>query len=91
MSPPTRVTERARERVAREFDTRGSGVCMAEVIEHLKRHNPELLDMALKCAGDPGESRQGPSDPGNRLDGGATAERGSRAQCSHSPTARRRP
>jgi hypothetical protein len=27
---------------------------MAEIIEHLKEHNPELLDMAAKCAADLG-------------------------------------
>jgi hypothetical protein len=47
-----RVTEKARERVAREFDTRGPDACMAQIIEHLERHNPELLDMAAKCAAD---------------------------------------
>jgi hypothetical protein len=52
MSLLPRVTERAREQVAREFDTRGPDVCMAEIIEHLRRHNPELLDMAAKCAAD---------------------------------------
>jgi hypothetical protein len=52
MSLLPRVTEKARELVAREFDTRGPEVCMAEVIEHLERHNPELLDMAAKCARD---------------------------------------
>src|SRR5882672_7410153 len=54
MSLLPRVTEKARELVAREFDTRGPDVCMAEVIEHLERHNPELLDMAAKCAADLG-------------------------------------
>jgi hypothetical protein len=49
-----RVTERARELVAREFDTRGPDVCMAEIVEHLERDNPELLDMAAKCAADLG-------------------------------------
>ncbi len=47
-----RVTEKARELVAREFDTRGPEVCMAEMIEHLEQHNPELLDMAARCATD---------------------------------------
>jgi hypothetical protein len=27
---------------------------MAEIIEHLEQHNPELLDMAAKCAADLG-------------------------------------
>ena len=52
MSLLPRVTEKARELVAREFDTRGPDICMAEVIEHLEQHNPELLDMAAKCAAD---------------------------------------
>ena len=50
MSLLPRVTGKARELVSREFDTRGPDVCLAEVIEHLERHNPELLDMAAKCA-----------------------------------------
>jgi hypothetical protein len=54
MSLLPRVTEKTRELVAREFDARGPDVCMTEVIEHLERHNPELLDMAAKCAGDLG-------------------------------------
>jgi hypothetical protein len=47
-----RVTGKVRELIAREFDTRGPEVCMAEVIEHLVQHNPELLDMAVRCAND---------------------------------------
>jgi hypothetical protein len=47
-----RVTEKAREQVAREFDARGPDACMAEIIGHLERHNPELLDMATKWASD---------------------------------------
>jgi hypothetical protein len=54
MSLLPRVTEKARELVAREFDARGPDVCMTEIIEHLERYNPELLDMAAKCAGDLG-------------------------------------
>jgi hypothetical protein len=52
MSFLPRVTEKARELVSREFDTRGPDVCMAELLEHLEQHNPELLDMASKCAAD---------------------------------------
>ena len=52
MSFLPRVTEKARELVSREFDTRGPDVCLAEVVEHLEQHNPELLDMAAKCAAD---------------------------------------
>jgi hypothetical protein len=54
MSLLPRVTEKARERVAREFDTRGPEACMAEIIGHLQRHNPELLNMAARCAADLG-------------------------------------
>ena len=52
MTSLPRVTEKVREQVALEFDTRGPDVCMAEIIEHLERHNPELLDMAARCAAD---------------------------------------
>lgn len=52
MSALPRVTEKARELVAREFDARGPDICMSEIIEHLALHNPELLDMAAKCAAD---------------------------------------
>jgi hypothetical protein len=49
-----RVTERTRERVAREFDDLGPDVCMNSIIRDLQRHNPELLDMASKWASDVG-------------------------------------
>jgi hypothetical protein len=52
MSLLPRVTEKARELVAREFDTRGPDVCAKEIIEHFERDNPELLNMAAKCAAD---------------------------------------
>ena len=54
MSLLPRVTEKTRELVAREFDTRGPDACTAEIIEHLEEHNPELLDMAARCAADLG-------------------------------------
>jgi hypothetical protein len=47
-----RVTEQDREAVTREFDDRGPAACMVEIVEHLKWHNPELLDVASKCAAD---------------------------------------
>jgi hypothetical protein len=53
-----RVTEETRELIAREFDTRGPDVCTAEVVAHLKQHNPELLDMATRCAADIGDSQK---------------------------------
>src|ERR1700720_2960576 len=62
MSLLPRVTEKARELIARELDARGPDVCMAEIIEHLERHNPELLDMAARCAADlkdPGKAMVG--------------------------------
>src|ERR1700720_301689 len=62
MSFLPRITEKARELVSREFDTRGPDVCMAEIIEHLERHNPELLDMAARCAADL-------KDPGKAMGG----------------------
>jgi hypothetical protein len=52
MSFVPRVTEKVRELVARDFDARGPDVCMAEIVKHLERHNPEILDMAVKCAAD---------------------------------------
>src|SRR6267143_1534905 len=52
MSLLPRITEKARELLSREFDARGPDVCLAEVIEHLEQHNPEVLDMAAKCAAD---------------------------------------
>ena len=51
-----RVTEKARELVAREFDARGPDACVAEIVEHLEQHNPEVLDMAVRCAADLGEA-----------------------------------
>ena len=44
------VTPLTRERIAREFDDRGPQACMAEIEDDLRRHNPELLDMASRCA-----------------------------------------
>ena len=54
MSLLPHVTEKARELVAREFDTRGPDVCVEEIIEHLEKDNPELSNMAAKCAADLG-------------------------------------
>lgn len=53
-----RVTEKARELVAREFDARGPNVCMIEILEHLQQHNPELLDIAAKWAADLGNGEK---------------------------------
>ena len=50
MSILPQVTELTRERVSREFDDLGPDACMAEITAELRRHNPELLDMAVKWA-----------------------------------------
>lgn len=55
MSTLPRVTDLTRERVAREFDDLGPEACVAEIIEDMKASNPELLDMAWRCADDVGE------------------------------------
>jgi hypothetical protein len=50
MSVLPRVTDPTRERISREFDNLGPDVCMADIRKDLDRHNPELLDMAIKWA-----------------------------------------
>ena len=50
MSVLPRVTDPTRERISREFDSLGPDVCMADIRKDLDRHNPELLDMAIKWA-----------------------------------------
>ena len=55
------LAEATRERIAREFDDRGPSACMAEILTDLKRNNPELLDIASRCAeslGDAGRIMQ---------------------------------
>lgn len=52
MSSLPRVTEHTREWVSREFDDLGPQACMADILEDFRGHNPELLDMARKCARD---------------------------------------
>jgi hypothetical protein len=54
MSSLPRVTPLTRERVAREFDDRGPEVCRTEITLELEANNPELLDMAARCARDVG-------------------------------------
>ena len=44
------VTEPTREQISREFDDLGPDVCMVDIRKDLDRHNPELLDMAIKWA-----------------------------------------
>src|ERR1700733_2319598 len=51
MSVLPRVSELTRERISREFDDLGPEACMAEIKADLRRHNPELLDMASRWAG----------------------------------------
>ena len=48
------VAALTRERVAREFDHRGPEVCRTEITLDLEANNPELLDMAARCARDVG-------------------------------------
>src|ERR1700759_4815862 len=50
-----RVGNVMRERIAREFDDRGPDVCRAEIIADLEANNPELLDIATRCASDVGD------------------------------------
>ena len=54
MSWLPRVAESTRERVSREFDNLGPDACVMEISEELRQHNPEILDMAMKCARDVG-------------------------------------
>lgn len=54
MSSLPRVGGRTRERIAREFDDRGPAVCRTEIILDLQANNPELLDIATRCAADIG-------------------------------------
>jgi hypothetical protein len=58
VSPLPPVTPLIRERIAREFDDRGPDACMVEVADDLRRNNPELLDMAAKCANSLGDYRR---------------------------------
>ncbi len=55
MSWLPRVVEHTRERVSREFDSLGPDACLAEISGHLRANNPELLDIAAKCARDVGD------------------------------------
>jgi hypothetical protein len=58
LSSLPRVSELTRERICREFDNLGPDACVVEITVGMRRINPELLDMARRCAadiGDPGE------------------------------------
>jgi hypothetical protein len=48
------VTELTRERISKEFDSLGPDACVREITLHLAQNNPELLDMARRCAADVG-------------------------------------
>lgn len=50
MSVLPRVTRLTRERISREFDDLGPDACMIAIKADLRRHNPELLDMASRWA-----------------------------------------
>jgi hypothetical protein len=54
MSFLPRVTAATREKVSREFDELGPSACTEEVVRFLRWSNPELLDIASKCARDVG-------------------------------------
>ena len=58
MSMLPRVTDPTRERISREFDSLGPDVCMADIRRDLDRHNPQLLDMAVKWAGEGKEGKK---------------------------------
>jgi len=55
MASLPRVVSVTRERIAREFDDRGPEVCRAEITQDLEANNPEILDMASRCARDVGD------------------------------------
>ena len=54
LSSLPRVTEATRERISREFDHLGPEACVTEISDAMQHHNPELLDMAKRCAADLG-------------------------------------
>lgn len=46
------MSESTRERISREFDNLGPDACVTEIAAAMRSHNPELLDMAQRCAAD---------------------------------------
>jgi hypothetical protein len=56
MSFLPRVTALTRERIAREFDARGPEAVRREIESDLQANNPELLDIATRCARDLGDT-----------------------------------
>jgi hypothetical protein len=55
MATLPRVESTTWERISREFDERGPEVCRAETVRELEMDNPEILDMARRCARDVGD------------------------------------
>lgn len=55
MASLPRVGNLTRERVSRELDDRGPDACRAEITQDLEANNPELLDIAVRCARDVGD------------------------------------
>jgi hypothetical protein len=52
------VTAATRERISREFDNLGPDACVTDIAAAMQRHNPELLDMAQRCAADVGAAQE---------------------------------
>ena len=52
MSALPRVIETTRERVNQEFHDLGPERCLAQISDEMARDNPELLDIARRCAWD---------------------------------------
>jgi hypothetical protein len=50
------VSHITRERIARELDDRGPEVCLTETLQELSVANPEILDIATKCAASFGQA-----------------------------------
>ena len=58
LSALPRVTETTRERISREFDNLGPDACVMDIAAAMRGHNPELLDMAQRCAADLGAEQE---------------------------------
>ena len=56
MSLLPRVSELTRERIYRQMDDLGPAACTEEILDRLRRENPELLQIARKCAADVGDA-----------------------------------
>jgi hypothetical protein len=53
-----RVAESTWERISRELDHLGPQACVQLITDDMRANNPELLDIATKCAGDIGEREE---------------------------------